>query len=191
MTASPSIRDVLDSWFLPLDHPDHGKPRELWWSGPAEFDAEIRERFSAALERAIGGAFDHWRQSPDGALALILLCDQFPRNMHRRSAHAFAGDTKALEVARVALARAYPAAFNLTMRLFFYMPFQHSESLTDQDLGCALFEAFDDADTMKHAIEHRDVIARFGRFPHRNDVLGRACTDQELDYLKNANRYGQ
>jgi uncharacterized protein (DUF924 family) len=191
MTLSPSIRDVLDFWFLPLNHPEHGKPREVWWSGPAEFDAEIHERFSAAFERAIDGVFDHWRHSPDGALALILLCDQFPRNMHRRSAHAFAGDAKALETARLALARSYPVAFNLTMRLFFFMPFQHSESLVDQELGCALFAAFEDEETMKHAIEHRDIVARFGRFPHRNDVLGRACTDEELDYLKDAKRFGQ
>jgi uncharacterized protein (DUF924 family) len=191
MTDSPSIRDVLDFWFLPLGHPDHGKSREVWWSGPPEFDAEIRERFSAAFERAIDGAFDHWRQSPDGALALILLCDQFPRNMHRRSAHAFAGDGKALETARLALARSYPTAFNLTLRLFFYMPFQHSEELVDQELGCALFAAFEDAETMKHAIEHRDLISRFGRFPHRNDVLGRTCTEEELDYLKDAKRFGQ
>jgi uncharacterized protein (DUF924 family) len=191
MTHSPSIRDILDFWFLPLDHPEHGKAREVWWSGPAEFDAEIRERFSAAFERAIEGAFDHWRNSPDGALALILLCDQFPRNMHRRSAHAFAGDEKGLATARFALARGYPAAFNLTMRLFFYLPFQHSEALADQKLCCELFEAFDDAETIKYAIEHRDIIVRFGRFPHRNDVLGRACTDEELEFLKTANRFGQ
>ena len=191
MTDSPSIRDVLDFWFLPLDDPGHGKPRDVWWSGPAEFDAEIRDRFSAAFDRALDGAFDSWRHSPDGALALILLCDQFPRNMHRRSARAFAGDAKALEAARLALARSYPAAFNLTMRLFFYMPFQHSEALADQELGCALFAAFEDEETMKHAVEHRDVIVRFGRFPHRNDALGRVCTEDELAYLKNGNRYGQ
>ena len=191
MTSNVSIRDILDFWFLPLADPDHGKPREVWWSGPPEFDAEIRERFSDAFERATDGAFDHWRHSPDGALALILLCDQFPRNMHRRSAHAFAGDAKALETARVALARSHPAAFNLTMRLFFFMPFQHSESLVDQELGCALFAAFEDEETMKHAIEHREIIARFGRFPHRNDALGRICTDEELHYLKDGKRFGQ
>src|SRR5512143_3238498 len=95
MTDGSSIRDILDFWFLPLEHPDHGKPREVWWSGPAEFDAEIRGRFAATFEQAIDGAFDHWRHSPDGALALILLCDQFPRNMPRRSLHAFAGDATA------------------------------------------------------------------------------------------------
>ncbi len=188
---APTIRDVLDFWFLPLDHPDHGKPREIWWGGKDGIDDEVRGRFAPALERAIAGELDHWQKSPDGALALILLCDQFPRNMHRRSVRAFSGDPKALATARLALARAYPAAFNTTMRLFFYMPFQHSESHTDQELGCALFAAFDDPEAMKHAIEHRDVVARFGRFPHRNEVLGRSCTEEEIEYLKDANRYGQ
>jgi uncharacterized protein (DUF924 family) len=191
MSVLPSIRDVLDFWFLPLDDPEHGKPREVWWKGPPEFDAEIRARFGAALDRAIEGALDSWRKSPDGALALILLCDQFSRNMHRKTARAFSGDAKAMQTARIALGRAYPAAFNTTMRLFFYMPFQHSELLSDQELGCTLFAAFDDEELMKHASEHRDVVQRFGRFPHRNDVLGRLCTAEELDYLKDANRYGQ
>jgi uncharacterized protein (DUF924 family) len=191
MTDSPSIRDVLDFWFLPLSDPGYGKPRELWWKCPEEFDNEIRARYGAALERAIAGSFDSWRQSPEGALAHVVLCDQFPRNMHRKTAHAFSGDAKALETARFALARAHPFAFNLTMRQFFFMPFQHSEALADQEMGCVLFAAFDDEETMKHALEHRDVIRRFGRFPHRNDVLGRPCTPDELDYLKNAKRYGQ
>jgi uncharacterized protein (DUF924 family) len=191
MTDSPSIRDVLDFWFLPLGDPGHGKSREVWWSGPAEFDAEIGDRFGAAFDRAVEGGFDSWRQSPDGALALILLCDQFPRNMHRKSARAFAGDAKALETARLALARFYPTAFNTTMRIFFYMPFQHSEALSDQELGCALFAAFEDEEMMKHAVEHRDVIVKFGRFPHRNDALGRVCTPDELDYLKDGKRFGQ
>jgi uncharacterized protein (DUF924 family) len=191
MTDAPSIRDILDFWFLPLSDPEHGKPREIWWKGPVEFDGEIRDRFGAAFDRAVDGAFDPWRQSPDGALAHIILCDQLPRNMHRKTARAFAGDGKALETARLALARFYPAAFNPTMRIFFYMPFQHSEALGDQELGCALFAAFDDEENMKHAVEHRDLIQRFGRFPHRNDALGRVCTEEELDYLKTGKRFGQ
>lgn len=191
MKALPTIRDILDFWFLPLDHPEHGKPRDMWWGGKDGIDDVIRERFVGALDHAIEGGFDHWQKSPDGALALILLCDQFPRNMHRRTARAFSGDRKGLATARLALARHYPSAFNLTMRLFFYMPFQHSESLTDQELGCSLFAAFEDEETMKHAHEHRDVIVRFGRFPHRNEVLERVCTAEELDYLRTANRFGQ
>jgi uncharacterized protein (DUF924 family) len=191
MNVDPSIRDILDFWFLPLSDPEHGKSREVWWEPPPEFDAEVRERFSAAVDRAVAGGLDSWQKSPDGALALILLCDQFTRHMHRKTARAFAGDAKALQTARLAVARHYPATFNATMRVFFYMPFQHSEAIADQEMGCALFAAFEDEELMKHALGHRDVIARFGRFPHRNDVLGRACTADELEYLKTANRYGQ
>lgn len=191
MTRYPSIRDILDFWFLPLDDPAHGKPREIWWTGPPELDAEIRERFGEAVDRALAGAFDSWRHSPDGALAHILLCDQFPRNIHRKSARAFAGDARAIETARLALARNYPLAFNATMRIFFYVPFEHSEQLSDQELCCALFSTFDGDEPMKSALEHREVIRRFGRFPHRNEALGRVCTADELDYLKTANRFGQ
>jgi len=159
--------------------------------GSEEFDAEIRDRFGAAFDRAVDGAFDTWRQSPDGALAHIILCDQFPRNMHRKTARAFAGDGKALETARLALARFYPAAFNRTMRIFFYMPFQHSEHLGDQELCCALFEALGNADNDKYATDHRDIVAKYGRFPHRNEVLGRTSTADEIEYLKTANRFGQ
>jgi uncharacterized protein (DUF924 family) len=191
MTDFPSIRDILDFWFLPLADPDHGKPRKLWWEATPALDAEIRARFGSALERAITGEFDHWRRSPDGALALVVLCDQLARNMHRRTARAFSGDSKSLETARFALAHGYPAAFSRHLRQFFFMPFHHSEQLADQKLACALFGALDDEESMKYALEHRDVVARFGRFPHRNDVLGRPCTADELAYLKDADRYGQ
>jgi uncharacterized protein (DUF924 family) len=185
------IREILDLWFLPLDDPDHGKPRKIWWDSTPELDAELRERFGALLEQAIAGGLDHWRKSPDGALALIVLCDQFSRNIHRRTARAFAGDAKARETARYAMARNYPAAYGPDMRLFLYMPFEHSEELTDQEFCCTLFATLRDEAENKSAIEHRDIIARFGRFPHRNEALGRESTAEELDYLKNAKRYGQ
>jgi uncharacterized protein (DUF924 family) len=191
MTDTASIRDILDFWFLPLGDPDHGKPRKIWWESTPELDAEIRGRFGALLDRAIAGELDHWQRSPDGALALTLLCDQFSRNIHRRTVRAFASDAKALETARYALARGYPMAYNLDMRLFFFMPFQHSEDLGDQDFGCALFASLGNPDNDKYALEHRDIVARFGRFPHRNEVLGRVSTAEELDYLKTANRFGQ
>src|SRR5688572_8014264 len=139
MTAAPSIRDILDFWFLPLGHPDHAKAREIWWQSTPEFDAETVSRFGARIEQAVAGGLDAWKDSPEGALALILLCDQFPRNCFRKTARAFAGDTKAIEVARHALARCYPSVFPVDMRLFFYMPFGHSEHLADQQLACALF----------------------------------------------------
>lgn len=191
MTDASSIRDILDFWFLPLADPGHGKPREMWWKSTPELDTEIAARFAPLLERAIASELDGWAGSPDGALALILLCDQFPRNMYRRSARAFSGDGRAIGAARFALAHFYPAAFPRDMRLFFYMPFQHSEALADQELACALFAGLGDEDNVKYAIGHRDIIARFGRFPHRNDVLGRECTAEELDYLRTADRFGQ
>ena len=186
-----SIRDIIDFWFLPLGDPGHGQRRDIWWKSTPEFDAETLSRFGPAIDRAVAGDLDSWVESPEGALALILLCDQFPRNCFRRSARAFCGDEKARWAAREALARFYPVSFSRDVRLFFYMPFQHSEELADQELACALFSALGGEDSAKYAIEHRDIVARFGRFPHRNEVLGRETTADEIDYLKTANRFGQ
>lgn len=185
------IREILDFWFLPLTDPEHSKARKFWWNSTPEIDAEIRRRFGALLDKAVAGELDAWRKSPDGALALILLCDQFSRNMHRRTARAFAGDAKALATARYALARNYPAAYSNDMRVFFFMPFQHSEDLGDQDFCCTLFASLGDDTNQKYATEHRNIVARYGRFPHRNEVLGRVSTAEELDYLKTAKRFGQ
>ena len=179
-----SIREVLDFWLLPLSHPGHGKARELWWDSTPELDAELNSRFRALIEQAIAGELDHWRKSPDGALALTLLCDQFTRNVFRKSARAFAGDANARETARLAIARGYPAAYPSDIRLFFYMPFQHSEDLADQDFGCTLFATLGNEDNDKYALEHRDIIARFGRFPHRNESLGRTTSEAEQAFLK-------
>ncbi len=191
MSDAAAIRDILDFWLLPLGDPAYGSKRALWWTGTPELDAEIAARFGSLLEKAAAGALDGWANSPDGALALILLCDQFARNIHRKTARAFATDGKAIGIARIALARFYPAAFPVDTRLFIYMPFQHSESLADQELCCALFAALGDPETARYAIEHRDLIARFGRFPHRNEALGRTSTPEEIDYLKTADRFGQ
>jgi uncharacterized protein (DUF924 family) len=189
--SEQAIREILDFWFLPLGDPEHSKARKFWWDSTPEIDAEIRQRFGGLLDRAVAGELDAWRKSPDGALALILLCDQFSRNMHRKTARAFSGDVKARETARYALARHYPAAYSSDMRVFFFMPFQHSEDLGDQDFCCALFTTLGNEDNDKYAIDHRNIVARYGRFPHRNEVLGRTSTPDELDYLKTADRFGQ
>ena len=191
MSDTAAIRDILDFWFLPLDDAGYGKQRELWWNSTPEIDAEIRQRFGNLVDKATTGALDHWCKSPDGALALILLCDQFTRNIHRKTARAFSGDAKARETARFAVARGYPASYASDMRIFFFMPFQHSEDLGDQDFCCSLFANLGDGTNERYAIDHRDIVARFGRFPHRNEVLGRASTPEELDYLRTANRFGQ
>jgi uncharacterized protein (DUF924 family) len=189
--SDSAIRDILDFWFLPLDDPGYGKQRELWWNSTPELDAEIGTHFGALIERAVAGELDHWRKSPDGTLALTLLCDQFTRNIWRKTSRAFSGDAKARETARHALANGYPSVYPTDMRLFFFMPFQHSEDLGDQDFCCTLFATLSNPDNDKHANDHRDIVARFGRFPHRNEVLGRASTAKELDYLKTAKRFGQ
>jgi uncharacterized protein (DUF924 family) len=191
VSDAAGIRDILDFWLLPLGDPGHGAKRELWWNSTPELDAEIFARFGPLLDTAASGALDGWAGSPDGSLALILLCDQFSRNIHRKTARAFATDAKALEIARIALAHFYPAAYPLDVRVFFYMPFQHSEQLADQELCCALFKAMGNPDNDKYAIDHRDIVARFGRFPHRNEVLGRTSTAEEIEYLKTADRFGQ
>lgn len=186
-----SIRDILDFWFLPLGHPDHAKAREIWWRSTPAFDAETVSRFGARIEQAVTNGLEAWKDSPEGALALILLCDQFPRNCFRKTARAFSGDPKALETARIALARFYPVAFSPNHRLFFCMPFGHSEVLADQLMACALFDTIGGEENLQSAAEHRDVVARFGRFPHRNEVLGRTSTAEELAFLRDAKRYGQ
>ena len=191
MSDTAFIREILDFWFLPLSDPGYGSKRELWWNSTPELDAEITRRFGPLVERAIAGELDHWRKSPDGALALTLLCDQFTRNVFRRTARAFAGDAKARETARHALANGFTSVYPADMRLFFFMPFQHSEDLGDQDFCCTLFATLGNPDNDKYAIEHRDIVARFSRFPHRNDVLGRNSTAEELEYLKTAKRFGQ
>ncbi len=191
MAASSAIRDILDFWFKPLGDADHGKRRDIWWDSTAEFDDEIRRRFGGLLDQAVAGDLDSWTRSPDGALALILLCDQFPRNMHRRTSKAFSGDAKALATARLALARGYPLVYPEDMRLFFYMPLEHSEDLADQDFCCVVFATLRGGEYVQSATDHRDIVARFGRFPHRNEVLGRASTVEELAYLTTAKRFGQ
>jgi len=191
VSDTASIRGILDFWFLPLGHPDHGKSRDVWWQSAALLDDEINARFGALVELAIAGELDHWRKSPDGALALTLLCDQFTRHVWRKTARAFSGDATARETARLAVAHGYPLVYPVAMRLFFYMPFQHSESLSDQEFCCSLFASTGNDDYVKYAVEHRDIVAKFGRFPHRNEVLGRPCTPEELDYLKTAKRFGQ
>ncbi len=191
MSDTAAIRDILDFWFLPLDDPGYGKPRDIWWESTPQHDAEIRERFGGLLDKAVAGDLDHWARSPDGALALILLCDQLSRNMHRRTVRAFCGDAKALATARLALARGYPLVYPDDVRLFFYMPLEHSEDLADQEFCCIVFASIRNGEYVKDAAHHRDIVAKFGRFPHRNEVLGRASTAEELDYLKTAKRFGQ
>ncbi len=154
-----------------------------WFRKEAAFDASLKERFEAAHHAAARGELNDWQASAEGALALCLLLDQIPRNIYRGSAHAFATDGLAQIVADRAIADRFDSATPLPLRIFFYLPFEHTENLSAQARSMALFEAAGDADFLKYARIHRDIIARFGRFPHRNRVLGRKSTPEELAFL--------
>jgi len=177
MAALPA--DILTFWR------DAGPKR--WFAKSDGFDASIRLRFEPAHHAAARGEYDGWIANADGALALLILLDQFPRNLYRGSAHSYATDPLASHFAAEALARGHDRRFEPPLRPFFYLPFEHSEDLADQDRSVALCEAMK-AETgeegfLQWAIGHRDVIARFGRFPHRNRALGRATTPEEQVFL--------
>lgn len=180
-------RHILDFWFGAPDSADFGKPREAWFKADDAFDAEIRRRFEAALDEAHAGSHDGLAATPEGALALTILLDQFPRNIYRGTPRAFAFDPQALAVARQALAAGHDQAVAPFQRTFLYLPFEHSESLADQERSVALFEALGDENGLDYAVRHRDIIARFGRFPHRNAILGRESTPEELSFLEQPN----
>ena len=172
---SPSPSDIVAFW--------RAAGPDKWWEKDEAFDRAIRAKFLATHEAAARGEFASWEETAEGALALIILFDQFPRNMFRGSPHAFATDPLARAVATRAIARGFDRATDQILRLFLYMPFMHSEALADQDRCVQLLAALGDPDQVKSAAEHRDIIARFGRFPHRNRVLSRETTPPEQAFL--------
>jgi uncharacterized protein (DUF924 family) len=156
---------------------------DRWFNKDAAFDEEIRARFLPTHEAAAAGKLSDWEQSAQGALALLILLDQFPRNMFRGEARAFATDPLARAIAAGGIVRGFDAQVPAEMRGFFYLPFEHSEDLADQERGVAFYKAAGDADGLKWAELHADIVRRFGRFPHRNAVLGRATTPEEQAFL--------
>lgn len=157
---------------------------EAWYRQDDSFDRTIRDRFGKLWDSAATGACDNWARGPRGALALIVLLDQFPRNMFRMSPLAFGTDAHALRIASLALSRGWDLKVNGPLRQFFYMPFMHSEHLTDQDRSVRLMKArMEGTDNLLHARAHREVIRRYGRFPYRNAALGRASTPAEEAFL--------
>jgi uncharacterized protein (DUF924 family) len=156
---------------------------KAWFSKNDELDAEIRRRFLAIHEAAAEGLLTNWETSAEGALALLILLDQFPRNMFRGSPRMFASDPLARALAAGAMVRGFDAQVPKEMRTFFYLPFMHSEAIGDQERSVAFYKAIGDADGLKWADEHADIIRRFGRFPHRNAALGRASTAEEQAFL--------
>ena len=180
------FEDVLTFW-LEEAGPDK------WYMSDEAFDAEIRDRFLPLWEEAAAGKLSHWTSHPRKALALIIVLDQFPRNMFRGQAKAFSTDSKAKAAACYALKQRWDERFDQNTRQFFYLPFMHSEALTDQDhsvrLSCQKMPDQRE-DKLPHAIAHREIIRRFGRFPYRNEALGRTSSDAEKDFLENGG-YGK
>ena len=184
-TEAPA-EQVLEFWCGPA--PTRGSARVEWFRKDPAFDEAIRNRFLKLYETGAAGGLAGWRARAGDGLALIILLDQFPRNMFRDSARSFAADALALEAARHALAAGHAKEALPVERLFFSLPFEHSETLADQDISCRLIEplaAFPEtAGVWPFALKHREIIARFGRFPHRNEALGRASTPEELEFLR-------
>ncbi len=154
-----------------------------WFAKDAIFDAQFRERFASLYEQAARGEFASWRTTPEGALAEIILLDQYPRNSFRGAPQMFATDALAREAALAAIAAGHDRHLDKAMRTFIYLPLGHSENLADQERSLALTRELGGQDR-RSAKQHHDIIARFGRFPHRNAILGRATTQEEAEYLR-------
>jgi len=179
-TAPPSLhapvhaRAVVDFW--------RAAGPGLWFAKDTEFDRRFRERFLWLYLAATRGELADWSKTPEGAMALVILLDQFPRNAFRNTPRMYATDAMARKIADAALKAGHGQAVEPALRLFFYLPFGHSENLADQERSVALSEALGEPN-LSHAKRHRDIIRRFGRFPHRNPILGRAMTPEEQRYL--------
>ncbi|NEP15704.1 MAG: DUF924 domain-containing protein [Leptolyngbya sp. SIO4C1] len=182
---------VLNFWFGNPANPEsgYGQPRQVWFQKNPEFDAQIRSQFLADYERAAAGELSTWRQQPRPCLALVILLDQFSRNLFRGQPRSFATDAQALATAEYAIAAGYPEALIPVERFFLYIPFEHSEVLAHQNRCVSLFEGLVKEapylqDGLDYARRHRAVIEQFGRFPHRNEILGRQSTPAEAEFLK-------
>ena len=182
-----SPQEVLDFWFGREGEEGYGEFREAWFNRDPEIDREIRDRFEPVYEEAAAGRLDHWKSEASSCLALIVVLDQFPRNMYRGDARMYAADEKAREAARHAVEHAYDRELSPYGRLFMYLPFEHSEELDDQRLSVELFRGLatemGSEDLLGYAVRHLEIIERFGRFPHRNEILGRRTTPEETKFL--------
>jgi uncharacterized protein (DUF924 family) len=181
--------EILDFWFAPSGSAEHGKTRELWFRKDAAVDQSIRARFGGAVETALAGGFGEWT-TPRGALARVLLLDQFARNIYRETPRAFAGDILALGMSRAAVANRDDQELMPVERWFLYMPFVHAEDPAAQETSLELFKHLADetglSEPLVWAERHAAVIRRFGRYPHRNAILGRESTAEERQFLATA-----
>ena len=176
MNKSSNPDDILSFWFSE-------KVKPLWFKKDTEFDREIKQRFFDTYQLAKAGELDDWRSNPESILALIILLDQFPRNMFRSTPQAFATDRQAVELTQYALEKKYEQELSTEKKVFLYMPLMHSEGSEDQAKCVELFQKLGKEDNLKFAIKHQKIVTRFGRFPHRNKILGRESTPAEQEFL--------
>ena len=188
------IEDILHFWFGDLERAEQvdKSKMKMWWAGGEAIDADVRQRFGATLARALDGQLRDWSQSPRGSLALVILLDQFTRNVGRGTESAFAGDEAALAVCLDAMKRGFDRQLRLIERSFLYMPMMHAEHPDMARRSLETFEALsreiaafghEHPDFRSHAAAHADIVHRFGRYPHRNEVLGRTPTPEETEFL--------
>jgi uncharacterized protein (DUF924 family) len=168
--------EIIDFWFS-------ADISKQWFNAKPALDSEIKSKYEILWQAASRGEFDHWQDSADGALALVIILDQFPLNMYRNQAKSFITEARSIEVAHQAVERGFDQSLPAVQRAFLYMPFMHSEKLSDQALSVKLFTEAGLKDNQHFAEHHRDLIKRFGRFPHRNEILGRQSSSEELEYL--------
>ena len=189
--TAPIIGAVLDFWFGRPDGDEYGGMREAWFKKDPAFDAEIRRRFLSDHARVATGDLDHLAATADGALALIIVLDQFSRNMFRDQPGMYATDHKVRTLAKFAVDNGFDQQLMAVQRVFIYLPFEHCETLANQNISVELFDALPPIpkrdEGIKSALRHREIIERFGRFPHRNHILGRETTAEEAAFLKEPN----
>ena len=161
----------------------------MWFNSTPEFDTELRDRFESVWQHAAAGKLDGWAETPEGALALVIVLDQFPLNMYRGDALCFSTEAKSRDIATLAIERSYDAQLTEDQKAFLYMPFMHSENLQDQDKAVELFTAMELDENLKYVKHHRKIIRNYGRFPHRNAILGRTSTAEETAYLESENAF--
>jgi uncharacterized protein (DUF924 family) len=175
-TGLTAAKSLLDFWFSEA-------VTERWFRSTPQFDEELRQRYEALVQKALAGELKHWRENPQGALALVILLDQLPLNIYRGQSQSFVGEAMAREVAAWAIDRGWDKQLTDKQKAFLYIPFMHSEDPDDQARSVALYRDAGLNDNLRWAEHHRRIVQRFGRFPHRNAILGRSSTQDELEWL--------
>ncbi len=187
----PLSREILTFWFGTVDLSVEMEKRQVWFRATPEFDRHLVDHYTGVHERAAAGELDHFKRTREDCLTLIMALDQFPRNIYRGTPRAFATDPKAREIAGYALEAGYDQGLARWPRTFIYLPFEHSELMADQERALILYRSLGNEDSMRAATGHHDAIKRFGRFPHRNAVMGRPNTPEEEEYLRDPPLWGK